>query len=343
MRQHDEPTPPYLSGHEGPSPLVTHPLPWRVIQDWDDAYDFQIIDANGDDVTYIASNRGFDNRFLRVAEPLHGKELSYNNVVDIDAALALAEEFRRGPDAAVAILKHTNPCGVGQATSLRQAWEKAFATDRQAPFGGIMAVNQSLDIAAAEAIAEIFSEVIVAPDFEESALGILRKKKNLRLLKTLKSPLAAQPWDVRSVGADSFLMQQRDLQNTAAGKLKIVTRRHPTARFSVTPRVDHSIGVIAMTAATSTIVTRASVRLRQQGTTIPRAGSGAERGERRYGPAELGQADQAPPDGRRPIFARPAAVRPGSRPRGRTRRSGNSPSRRCTAKSARLRSAAGSG
>ena len=166
-------------------------------------------------------------KFADFFQQLHGKELSYNNILDLTAAAALIAEFSSSPPT-VAILKHTNPCGVGQATSLREAWEKAFATDRQAPFGGIIAVNQSVDIAAAEAISEIFCEVIVAPDFAESALGILRKKKNLRLLKMLKSPLAAQPWDVRSVGADSFLMQQRDLQNTAAGKLKIVTRRHPT-------------------------------------------------------------------------------------------------------------------
>ena len=128
----------------------------------------------------------------------------------------------------LAILKHTNPCGVGQGTSLREAWDKAFATDRQAPFGGIIVVNQTLDAACAEAIAEIFSEVIVAPDFSTDALGILQKKKNLRLLKLLKSPLSAQPWDVRSVGADSFLLQQRDLKMTAAVDLKIVTKRKPT-------------------------------------------------------------------------------------------------------------------
>jgi len=158
-------------------------------------------------------------------QQLHGKELSYNNILDLTAAAALIAEFSSDPPT-LAILKHTNPCGVGQATALREAWDKAFATDRQAPFGGIIAVNQSLDATTAEAISEIFSEVIVAPDFEESALGILRKKKNLRLLKVLQSPLAAQPWDVRSVGADSFLVQQRDWQNTP--NLKIVTRRHPT-------------------------------------------------------------------------------------------------------------------
>src|SRR5206468_5464527 len=105
----------------------------------------------------------------------------------------------------LAILKHTNPCGVGQGEILREAWEKAFATDRQAPFGGIIAVNRALDLQCAEVIAEIFSEVIVAPEFSPEALGLLQKKKNLRLLKLLKSPLLGQSWEVRSVGAGSFL------------------------------------------------------------------------------------------------------------------------------------------
>ena len=113
---------------------------------------------------------------------------------------------------------------------MRKAWDKAFATDRQAPFGGIIAINLPLDDSCAEAIAEIFSEVIVAPDFSTEALEILRKKKNLRLLKTLKSPLAALPWDLRSAGADSFLLQQRDLHVTKAEDLKVVTRRGPTAQ-----------------------------------------------------------------------------------------------------------------
>ena len=160
---------------------------------------------------------------------LHGKELSYNNILDLTAAAALIAEFESDPPT-LAILKHTNPCGVGQGTTLRQAWDMAFATDRQAPFGGIIAVNQPLDGSCAETVAEIFSEVIVAPDFSAEALGILRKKKNLRLLKTLKSPLAARPWDLRSAGADSFLLQQRDLHVTKAEDLKVVTRRIPTAQ-----------------------------------------------------------------------------------------------------------------
>ncbi|PYK57935.1 MAG: bifunctional phosphoribosylaminoimidazolecarboxamide formyltransferase/inosine monophosphate cyclohydrolase, partial [Verrucomicrobia bacterium] len=122
----------------------------------------------------------------------------------------------------------TNPCGVGQGKNLREAWSKAFATDKQSPFGGIIVVNKPLDLPCAEAIAEVFSEVIVAPDFKADALELLQKKKNLRLLKILKSPLAAAPWDIRSVGADSFLMQERDLKSVTASDLKVVTKRKPT-------------------------------------------------------------------------------------------------------------------
>ncbi|HWI55944.1 MAG TPA: bifunctional phosphoribosylaminoimidazolecarboxamide formyltransferase/IMP cyclohydrolase, partial [Bacillota bacterium] len=166
-------------------------------------------------------------RFQDYFQQLHGKELSYNNILDLTAAANLIAEFASdGPT--LAILKHTNPCGVGQGTTLREAWDKAFATDRQAPFGGIIAVNRPLDLACAEAIAEIFSEVIVAPEFTTEALGVLQKKKNLRLLKMLKSPLSAQPWDVRSVGADSYLMQERDLKVTTAETLRVVTQRQPS-------------------------------------------------------------------------------------------------------------------
>lgn len=166
-------------------------------------------------------------KFGEYFQQLHGKELSYNNILDLTAAAALISEFD-GDAPTLAILKHTNPCGVGQAATLREAWDKAFATDKQAPFGGIIAVNRPLDAGCAEAIAEIFSEVIVAPDFTPDALAILQKKKNLRLLKVLKSLNASQPWDVRGVGADSFLMQQRDLKITRATDLKIVTKRQPT-------------------------------------------------------------------------------------------------------------------
>jgi phosphoribosylaminoimidazolecarboxamide formyltransferase/IMP cyclohydrolase len=166
-------------------------------------------------------------KFNEYFKQLHGKELSYNNILDLTAAAALIGEFRDDAPT-LAILKHTNPCGVGRGSSLREAWDKAFATDRQAPFGGIIAVNQPLDAACAQAIAEIFSEVIVAPDFSAAALAVLQQKKNLRLLQILRPLQSGRPWDVRSVGADSYLLQQRDLKITTAADLKIVTKRRPT-------------------------------------------------------------------------------------------------------------------
>ena len=170
---------------------------------------------------------GLYGPFHEYFQQLHGKELSYNNILDLTAAANLLAEFSADPPT-LAILKHTNPCGMAQGATLREAWEKAFATDRQAPFGGIIAVNRALDLDCAQAIAEIFSEVIIAPDFTPEALEVLQKKKNLRLLRILKSPLTARAWDVRSVGADSFLLQERDLKVMATQDLKIVTRRQPT-------------------------------------------------------------------------------------------------------------------
>ena len=178
----------------------------------------------GENPHQAAALYGGFNEFF---QQLHGKELSYNNILDLTAAANLIAEFLDDPPT-LAILKHTNPCGVGQGANLRGAWDKAFATDKQAPFGGIIAVNRPLDGACAEAIAEIFSEVIVAPEFSAEALAILQKKKNLRLLKVLKSPLAARSPDVRSVGANSFLLQERDLKTAGRADLKIVTRRPPT-------------------------------------------------------------------------------------------------------------------
>jgi phosphoribosylaminoimidazolecarboxamide formyltransferase/IMP cyclohydrolase len=158
---------------------------------------------------------------------LHGKELSYNNILDLTAAAYLIAEFNAaGPT--LAILKHTNPCGVGRGTTLTVAWERAYSTDRQAPFGGIIAVNRPLDLQCAKAIAGVFSEVIVAPAFDSEALELLKKKKNLRLIQTLRNPLTAAPWEIRSVGADSFLWQQRDASQTGADDLKSVTQRSPT-------------------------------------------------------------------------------------------------------------------
>ena len=129
-------------------------------------------------------------------------------------------------DPTVAIIKHTNPCGVGSAPALVDAWNLAYATDKQAPFGGIIAVNRPLDAGIAQAIAEIFSEVIVAPDFPPAALEILQKKKNLRLIRSLQRSLTPS-LQLRSV-TGGLLVQDRDARLVSAADLKTVTKRHPT-------------------------------------------------------------------------------------------------------------------
>src|SRR6266705_5931314 len=126
----------------------------------------------------------FDTHF----EKLHGKDLSFNNILDISAATNLIGEFE---EPTVAILKHTNPCGVGSDANLRKAWDKAFATDKQAPFGGIIICNRPIDEPLAKAIGEIFSEVIIAPKFKSEARAIFQKKKNLRLIRRLTSAAEA--------------------------------------------------------------------------------------------------------------------------------------------------------
>jgi phosphoribosylaminoimidazolecarboxamide formyltransferase / IMP cyclohydrolase len=159
-------------------------------------------------------------------QQLHGKALSYNNILDLTSAQSLISEFE-GQLPTLAILKHTNPCGVGQGEQLAEAWEKAFATDRLAPFGGIIASNVPLDGPCAEAIAGIFSEVIIAPEFQPEALEILQKKKNLRLIKAKQSQISSG-WQVRAVGAESYLAQAFDQKMVNESDLKVVTKRAPS-------------------------------------------------------------------------------------------------------------------
>jgi phosphoribosylaminoimidazolecarboxamide formyltransferase/IMP cyclohydrolase len=165
-------------------------------------------------------------RFAEYFQQLHGKELSYNNIIDLTGAAALGAEFTAASPT-LAILKHSNPCGAGQGETLREAWDKAFATDKQAPFGGIIVANGILDLACAEAISEIFSEVIVAPDFAPDALELLQRKKNLRLIKVLRWPSHAGA-ELRDVGAESFLAQDRDAKMVPESEWKVVTKRTPT-------------------------------------------------------------------------------------------------------------------
>lgn len=159
-------------------------------------------------------------------QQLQGKELSYNNILDITSATYLIGEFEKPT---VAILKHTNPCGVASADTLLGAWEKAYATDRQAPFGGIIVVNQTLGLEVAEQIKDIFTEVIIAPRFSDEALAIFAKKKNLRLMVAKEGIGADALQEVRSV-IGGVLVQDRDRSMEKLAGCKIVTARQPTAQ-----------------------------------------------------------------------------------------------------------------
>jgi len=156
---------------------------------------------------------------------LHGKELSFNNIVDLSAAALLVAEF---DDPTVAIVKHTNPCGVGSAPTLAEAYEKAFATDTKSPFGGIIAVNRPLDREAAERINQIFTEVIIAPDFPAPVLEMLKKKKDRRLVRLAGNPWSALRYDLRSVPG-GYLLQDPDRPVPGGEPFRVATRRAPTA------------------------------------------------------------------------------------------------------------------
>jgi phosphoribosylaminoimidazolecarboxamide formyltransferase/IMP cyclohydrolase len=157
-------------------------------------------------------------------EQLQGKELSYNNILDITSATYLIGEFERPT---VAILKHTNPCGVASAETLGEAWDGAYATDRQAPFGGIIIVNRTMDGALAGQIAEIFTEVIIAPRFSPEAQALLGRKKNLRLMVAKGGIGADALQEVRSV-VGGVLVQDRDRTLGDPAKFRVVTRRQPS-------------------------------------------------------------------------------------------------------------------
>jgi len=171
--------------------------------------------------------RGPDRRFgVATARQVQGKELSYNNINDTDAAYECVAEFSAGP--ACAIVKHANPCGVAEGASLVEAYRKAHACDPTSAFGGIVALNGTLDAEAARAITEIFTEVIVAPDATEEAIAIVGAKKNLRLLLAggLPDP-KSQGLTVKSV-AGGLLVQSRDNAVVDEMQLKSVTKRAPT-------------------------------------------------------------------------------------------------------------------
>ncbi|MEP1961699.1 bifunctional phosphoribosylaminoimidazolecarboxamide formyltransferase/IMP cyclohydrolase [Tateyamaria sp.] len=156
-----------------------------------------------------------------------GKELSYNNINDTDAAFELVSEFA-GQGPACAIIKHANPCGVATGGTLEQAYTRAFDCDRTSAFGGIIALNQPLDGPTAEAISGIFTEVVIAPGADADAVAVFAKKKNLRLLTTdgLSDPAAAAI-AVKQVSG-GFLVQDKDVGRISRDDLKVVTKRQPS-------------------------------------------------------------------------------------------------------------------
>ncbi len=161
------------------------------------------------------------NAGIAGATQLHGKELSYNNLVDLDAAWHLILEF---DNPAAAVIKHTNPCGCAEQESLVEAYRKAFEADPVSAYGGVLAFNRSLDEETATEIAKTFIEAIAAPDYSPEALGILMRKKNLRLLRVAKT--AADEPVVKSISG-GFLVQTADVHRLERAQCKVVTNRAP--------------------------------------------------------------------------------------------------------------------
>ena len=166
---------------------------------------------------------------VATARQHQGRELSYNNINDTDAAFELVAEFAPGDGPACAIIKHANPCGVARGASLTEAYQKAFDCDRTSAFGGIVALNKALDGATAEEIVKIFTEVVIAPGADDDARAIFAAKKNLRLLTTGALPDPRMPILAYKQVAGGFLVQDKDTGRVTETDLRVVTRRAPTA------------------------------------------------------------------------------------------------------------------
>jgi phosphoribosylaminoimidazolecarboxamide formyltransferase/IMP cyclohydrolase len=165
---------------------------------------------------------------VATAKQLQGKELSYNNINDTDAAFELIAEFDPAAGPACAIIKHANPCGLATGATMREAYERALACDPTSAFGGIVALNRRLDAATAAEILKVFTEVVIAPEADDDAVALFAKKKNVRLLTTggLPNPAVAGP--VFKSVAGGFLTQSRDVTRLTPADLKVVTKRAPT-------------------------------------------------------------------------------------------------------------------
>lgn len=156
----------------------------------------------------------------------HGKELSYNNYLDIDSALRTMADFK-DEDPTVAIFKHTVPCGISTKSNLNKAYQRAFATDTVSPFGGIVITNRPLDLATAKSIDSIFTEIILAPEYGEGVIDFLKQKKNRRLIRIINFPNGTNDYSIRSI-IGGVLYQQIDSKIVTADDLRVVTKRQPT-------------------------------------------------------------------------------------------------------------------
>jgi phosphoribosylaminoimidazolecarboxamide formyltransferase/IMP cyclohydrolase len=169
-------------------------------------------------------------RGVAAAKQLQGKELSYNNIVDLDACWELVGEFDAAKDAAVAIIKHTNPCGAATGASVVEAYKRALEADPVSAFGGVIGTNREVDGAAAEEIAKLFVEAIVAPKFTVEAVARFAAKKNLRLLEIAPGrPDAGKPVRTLKQVSGGFLMQDADRYRMVEADLHVVTERAPSA------------------------------------------------------------------------------------------------------------------
>lgn len=204
---------------------------WFAAQEYTEDFPAYLVDGARKQVLRYGENphqqaafyaRPFAKPGIATAKKLQGKELSYNNINDTDAAFKLVSEFDRP---AVAIIKHANPCGVAVAESLTAAYEKALACDSTSAFGGIIAVNRTVDAAFVEALGKLFLEVIIAPDVDDAAREMLAAKKNLRLLVTGEMPVQdGKNWAIKSVSG-GYLVQDVDAEVVQSDALKTVSKR----------------------------------------------------------------------------------------------------------------------
>ncbi|QYO66614.1 bifunctional phosphoribosylaminoimidazolecarboxamide formyltransferase/IMP cyclohydrolase [Leptolyngbya sp. 7M] len=167
--------------------------------------------------------RTSDNGGIAAAEQLHGKEMSFNNYLDAEAAFNLVQDFE---ERAVAIIKHTNPSGVGVGETNELAYRRALSTDPVSAFGGIVAFNTTVDPVVAASVNEVFTEVVIAPDYDEEALGLLRSKKNLRVLKLPFEDRIETGREYRQISG-GFLVQDKDTMLVKTGDLRIVSKKRP--------------------------------------------------------------------------------------------------------------------